>query len=71
MKKSKNWKDSITKRPDVGDSILVKMLCNDNIYFAVYTGEDEFDVHRPNESTNHRDSWYKFSHRSVAWWRYF
>jgi len=68
---NKNWQDSITKRPQIGERILVKMLLNETIYFAVYTGDDEFDIHRPNEKDNHRDCWFKFSHRSVAWWRYF
>ena len=70
-KKNKNWQDSITKRPKIGDRVLVKLLCNDTIYFAVYSGDDEFDVHRPDGVKDHRKKWFKYSHRSVAWWRHF
>ena len=69
---SKNWNDSLKKLPEIGDRILVKMLLNDTVYFAVYTADDEFDVHRPEiHVKNHRKQWFKFSHRSVTKWRYF
>lgn len=70
--KSKNWKDSHAKLPEIGDCILVKMLLNDTVYFAVYTAHDEFEVHRTDlHVKDHRKAWFKFSHRSVVKWRYF
>lgn len=70
--KNKNWSDSITKRPKIGDRVLVKMLLNDTVYFAIYSGDDEFDVHRPDQHIkDYRASWFKYSHRSVSKWRYF
>ena len=70
--KSKNWNDSSTKRPEIGEQILVKMLLKDTVYFAVYSGDDEFDVNRLDlQIKDHRASWFKYSHRSVSKWRYF
>jgi len=71
--RSKNWNNSLTRLPEIGDRVLVKMrMLQDNIYFAVYTGEDEFDIHRTDlHVKDHRRAWFKYSHRSVAKWRYF
>jgi hypothetical protein len=70
-KKNKNWQHSTMKSPEIGERVLVKMLFDDNIYFAVCTGEDEYDVHRPDKEANHRECWFKYSHRTVSLWRYF
>lgn len=80
--KNKKWKDSITNRPKIGERLLVRFLNNENFYYAIYSADDEFDVHfdmskldvhliSSPEEINHRNSWFKFSHRSITEWRYF
>ena len=68
--KNGNWKDSLKKLPNIGDCILVKTVSG-QIFYAVYSNEDEFDVHRPDDKTDTRLSWYKYSRRTVVFWRYF
>jgi hypothetical protein len=64
------WRDSIKYKPSIGDSILVKTTSG-QVFYAVYSNEDEFDVHRPNNKTESRLSWYKYSSRTIIKWRYF
>jgi len=57
------------KKPNIGDRMLVKTLSG-QIFYAIYSNDDEFDVHR-NDGENMRESWYKYSSRTVIFWRYF
>ena len=65
-----NWKDSIKKKPEIGDSILAKTLSG-QVFYAVYSNENEFDVHRLDQNRDYRKAWYKYSSRTVVQWRYF
>lgn len=64
------WKDAYKKKPNIGDTILVKTVSN-QIFYAVYSADDEFDVHRPDSEDDYRNKWFKFSSRTVIFWRYF
>ena len=64
------WKSPITRFPDIGDTILVKTISG-QIFYAVYSAYDEFDVHRPDSDKTYRKQWYKYSSRTVLKWRYF
>lgn len=64
------WKDSVKHKPNVGDAILVKTFSG-QVFYAVYSDKDEFDVHRPDDKTESRLAWYKYSSRTIVKWRYF
>lgn len=64
------WKDSIKYKPKIGDSVLVK-TASGQIFYAVYTDEDEFDTHRFDPKIESRKCWYKYSSRTIIKWRYF
>lgn len=66
------WKNAKKKKPDlIGEMILVQMIGIEKlIRYAIYSGEDEFDVHDPNYAPDHRKYWYKFSSKSIRKWRY-
>jgi len=71
-KKDFNWKYAGTQKPAIGETVMVRMLLKHERYFAVYSGEDEFDVHRTDlHIKNYRKAWFKYSSRSVMYWRYF
>ena len=64
------WKDSTKHKPDIGSAVYVKTLSG-QVFYAIYTNEDEFDTHRPTPAIDSRESWYKYSSRTVLKWRYF
>lgn len=65
-----NWKEYKNQKPIKGDRVLVKMITGD-IYYAIYSDVDEFDIHMPGPEVKSRLSWYKHSSRSIDSWRYF
>ena len=64
------WKDSVKHKPNIGDTILVKTFSG-QVFYAVYSDDDEFDVHRPDDKIDSRLAWYKYSSRTIVKWRYF
>jgi len=64
------WKDSSKKLPNIGDAVLVKTLSG-QVFYAVYSDIDEFDVHRFTGMSKYRECWFKYSGRTVVAWRYF
>jgi len=66
------WKDSLKHKPSIGDTILVKTFSG-QVFYAVYSDEDEFDVHCPsfNNEIESRLAWFKYSSRTIVKWRYF
>ena len=70
MNKRSQWKDSIRHKPQIGDAVCVKTVSG-QIFYAIYTGEDEFDVHRLGPKIESRLSWYKYSSRTIIKWKTF
>jgi len=65
------WIKTEKRKPEIGDCILVK-TSSGQVFYAVYTNDDEFDVHRPtNDFSETRAAWYKYSSRTVIQWRKF
>lgn len=62
------WIESLKRLPKIGDSVIAKTFSG-QIFYAVYSGEDEFDTHRPEGSTDYREHWYKHSSRTIIKWK--
>lgn len=62
------WIDSIKRLPQIGDSVIVKTFSG-QVFYAVYSDKDEFDVHRPEGATDYREHWYKHSSRTIIKWK--
>lgn len=56
--------------PDLGQLIAVQNKSG-KVFYAVYSGEDEFDLHIPqnNVPTDYRSDWYKHSSRTIVKWK--
>ena len=63
------WIDSEDELPEIGSRILAKTTVGE-IYYGVYSAQDEFDLHRPDHDDDYRGKWYKYSKRTVLQWRY-
>ena len=64
------WKDFRKAKPEIGSRLFVKMISGE-VFYAIYSDEDEFDIHANHGDPISRDKWFKYSHRSVLKWRYF
>lgn len=62
------WTNSEDALPDVGNRVLVETTVGE-IYYGVYSGNDEFDLHRPDGNGDYRGQWFKYSKRTVTKWR--
>ena len=68
------WMDCKTALPRIGDKVLVERITDNCIYYAIYSDDQEFDLHipssNPEEKDQHRQgNWYKFSPASILQWK--
>ena len=65
-----NFFDALTEQkiewPEIGDKLIVQTNSGQTFY-AIYSGDDEFDVHRPN-GDEYRKQWYKYSSTTIVKW---
>lgn len=61
------WYDAIRYKPNIGEPVLVRTISG-QIYYAVYSNHDEFDIHIMENFDNYRNTWYKFSSKTVVEW---
>lgn len=60
--------------PTIGDRLLVKLRSSDMLLYAIYSTENEFDVHLVNGNAyprvgDYRKAWAKYSKATVKSWK--